>query len=215
MPRRLSSADRRKQVLAVARSLFAKKGYAETTLDDIARMAGISRPRVIQLFGAKQRIYEAIAETAYRDHPIDQDLAQPIRHKDDFAVFKGFAFHILHHTRKPAEREIFKILMNARLKEDTFHRIHFHHQDTLMISRLEEYVRSRIEDGAFSDIDPRIVIFAYQAMVSNLAIYKNVMHRMTFVGIEDLSRDCALIFLQGIRADHETGAPAAGAKRKE
>ncbi len=198
---KLSSEDRKAQILSAARTLFAKKGYAEATLDDIADKVGISRPRIIQLFGSKQNIYETIAEGAYKAHPMDKDLAEPIERKDDFGVLEAFARHILGHTVNREEREIFKILMYARLKEDRFHRVHFHKKDTLMISRLSEYVSERIKDGAFKNLDPRTIIFCYQAMISNLAIYKNVMKQMEFVSIEDLSQECALIFLRGIRAD--------------
>lgn len=186
-------------VLSAARTLFAKKGYTETTLDEIARRAGVTRPRIIQLFGSKKALYEAIAASAYRAHPLDQDLEQSMQRRDDGAVFEAFAFHILHHTRRREEREIAKILMFARLKEDAFHRVHFHEQDTLMISRLDAYVRQRAAEGAFVDIHPLTIIFAYQAMISNLVIYKNVMRRMNHATVEDLSRDCARIFLQGIR----------------
>jgi AcrR family transcriptional regulator len=196
--RKLSSEDRKAQVLSVARTLFARKGYAETTLDDIARRVGVSRPRIIQLFGSKQGVYEMIAETAYSSHPMDKDLAGPIQKNDDLAVFEAFAFHVLYYTQKQEERENLKILMHARLKEDRFHRIHFHKKDSLMISRLEDYVERRIREGAFVDINPQTVIYAYQAMVSNLAIYKNVMKKMDFVSIEELSRDCARIFLKGL-----------------
>lgn len=198
---KLSSDDRKAQILSAARTLFAKKGYAEATLDDIADKVGISRPRIIQLFGSKQNIYETIAEGAYKGHPMDKDLVGPIQRKDDFAVLEAFARHILGHTVNREEREIFKILMYARLKEDRFHRVHFHKKDTLMISRLSDYVGERIKDGAFKDIDPRTIIFCYQAMISNLAIYKNVMKQMEFVTIEELSQDCARIFLAGIQAE--------------
>jgi AcrR family transcriptional regulator len=185
--------------LAAARSLFAKEGYSEVTLDDIARKVGISRPRIIQLFGSKKNIYEAIAESAYLSHPMDHDLAEPMSRKDDFAVFETFATHILTHTTNREDREIFKILMYARLKEDRFHHVHFHQKDTLMINRLVDYVARRIEDGAFKKIDPRTVTFCYQAMISNLAIYKNVMKKMGFTSIAELSRDCARIFIEGMR----------------
>jgi AcrR family transcriptional regulator len=198
---KLSSEERKAQILSAARTLFAKKGYAEATLDDIAERVGISRPRIIQLFGSKQNIYETIAEGAYKAHPMDKDLAEPIQRKDDFAVLEAFARHILGHTVNREEREIFKILMYARLKEDRFHRVHFHKKDTLMISRLSDYVTERIKEGAFRNVDPKTIIFSYQAMISNLAIYKNVMKQMEFITIEELSKDCARIFLDGIKAD--------------
>jgi len=201
---RISSNERKTQVLAAARSLFAKSGYAEVTLDDIAARCGISRPRIIQLFGSKRNIYEAIAEAAYIAHPLDKDLADPIARKDDFRVFQTFAEHILGHTSKREDREIFKILLYARLREDRFHEVHFHKKDALMISRLSEYVAERIKEGAFKKMDPRIIIYCYQAMISNLAIYRNVMRKMDFVSIEELSRRCAEIFLDGIRSEATT-----------
>ena len=197
---KFSAEERRVQILAAARTLFAKSGYAEVTVDEIALRVGISRPRVVQIFGSKQRIYEAIAEEAYRSHPMDEDLAEPIGRKDDFAVFEAFAFHVLSHTQNREDREIFKILMHARLKEDRFHRTHFHRKDTLMMSRLLDYVKMRVKDGGFRDVDPRTVVYCFQAMVSNLVIYKNVLNQMDFVTIEQLSRDCARIFLEGLRS---------------
>jgi len=202
--RKLSSEDRKTQVLAAARSLFARGGFAEVTLDDIAAMVGISRPRVIQLFGSKRNIYEAIAEQAYRSHPMDRDLVGPMERKDDFGVFRAFAYHILKHTVNREDREIFKILMYARLREDSFHQKHFHEKDALMISRLADYVSGRVDDGVFRKMDPRTIIFCYQAMISNLAIYKNVMKRMEFVTVDALSDECARIFLQGVLATEES-----------
>lgn len=209
--KKLSSEDRKIQVLAAARSLFARGGFAEVTLDDIAAMVGISQPRVIQLFGSKRNIYEAIAETAYRSHPMDRDLTGPMERKDDFGVFKAFAYHILKHTVNREDREIFKILMYARLREDSFHQKHFHAKDALMISRLAEYVANRVDEGVFRKMDPRTIIFCYQAMISNLAIYKNVMKRMEFVTVDALSEECARIFIQGVLAGKETdGSQASG-----
>jgi AcrR family transcriptional regulator len=198
MKKRFNSEYRKNQILTAARSLFAKKGYSATTLDEIAKKTDISRPRVVQLFGSKLKIYEAIASRAYRSHPLDVDLAEPIRHKDDYGVFKAFAEHVLLHTQKREDRENLKILVAARLREDKFHRVHFHKQDILMVSRLEGYVKERIKDGVFKDMDYRTIIFAYQAMITNLGIYKNVMKKMNFVTIEELSRDCARIFVEGV-----------------
>jgi AcrR family transcriptional regulator len=203
---RVPAEERKEQILAAARSLFAKKGYDKVTLDEIAKQVGVSRPRIIQLFGSKQNMYLAIAELAYKDHPLDKDLADPIARKDDFGVFHAFARHILTHTSKREDRDIFKILLYARLREDRFHRAHFHKKDTLMISRLADYVQQRVDDGAFARMDPKVIIYCYQAMVTNLAMYKGVLNQMSFVTIEELSRNCAQIFLDGIRTEPDRAA---------
>ncbi len=197
---RLSAEDRRAQILSAARSLFAKKGYAEVTLDEIAASVGVSRPRIIQLFGSKRNVYVAIAETAYRSHPMDKDLAEPILRNDDFGVFRAFALHVLQHTRRKEEREIFKIFMYARFQEDHFHRAHFQEKETLMMSRLTDYVTRRVQEGAFRRIDPRTIIFCFQAMIVNLVMYKNMMKKMKFITIEELSSECARLFVEGISA---------------
>jgi len=67
-----------------------------------------------------------------------------------------------------------------------------------MINRLSDYVRERIQEVVFKEMDYRTIISAYQAMISNLAIYKNVLKEMEFVHIDELSRDCTRIFLEGI-----------------
>lgn len=202
--KRLSIKERQAQILKAARTLFARSGYAEVTLDEIAAKCGISRPRVIQIFGCKQNIYEAIAEEAYASHPLDKDLAPHIEKGDDYEVFRTFADHILRHTADREDREIFKILNYARLKEDRFHHVHFHKKDTLMIGRISEYVADRVNKGIFKQMDPRTIVFCYQAMISNLAIYKNVIKNMDFVTIEELSHDCATIFLRGIWPEEES-----------
>ena len=201
--RKLSLEERKAQILDAARTLFARKGYDKVTLDDIARRVGVSRPRIIQIFGSKEKIYLAIAESAYLTHPMDRDLADFIARKDDYGVFYAFAEHILRHTSSKEDREIFKILLYARLREDHFHRIHFRKKDTLMISRLADYVRERVEEGAFRNMDPRVIIFSYQAMVMNLAMYKGVFNEMDFVTVDELSKDCASIFLAGLLPTRE------------
>jgi len=198
MRRRLSSIDRRAQIVAVARSLFAKKGYAEVTLDEIAARVGVSRPRIIQLFGSKLGIYRTIAEIAYRAHPMDKDLGGPIERNDDVGVFEAFAAHILKHTGNREEIEIFKIYMYARFKEDLFHKVHFQEKEVLMMNRLTDYVSRRIREGAFRKTDPRIIVFCYQAMIWNLVMYKNMMKKMDFVTVDELSRACARIFVEGL-----------------
>ena len=104
--------------------------------------------------------------------------------------------------------------MYARLKEDHFHRVHFHRKDTLMIGRLAEYVRERVQEGDFREMAYRTMIYAYQAMISNLVIYKNILNEMDFVSIDELSRDCARIFLEGVLISPDAVPASAARKRK-
>ncbi len=59
---RLTATERSEQLLAAAVKAFAEKGYAGTTTDDVARIAGVSQPYVVRLFGGKQRLFIAAVE---------------------------------------------------------------------------------------------------------------------------------------------------------
>ncbi len=59
---RLTAAERGEQVLEAAITAFAATGYAGTRTDEIARLAGVSQPYVIRLFGTKQQLFLAAVE---------------------------------------------------------------------------------------------------------------------------------------------------------
>jgi len=54
---RLTAAERSEQLVEAAIRAFARGGYAGTTTDDVARLAGVSQPYVIRLFGTKQQLF--------------------------------------------------------------------------------------------------------------------------------------------------------------
>lgn len=56
---RLTAAERSEQLVDAAIKAFAGTGYAGTSTDDVARLAGVSQPYVIRLFGSKQRLFLA------------------------------------------------------------------------------------------------------------------------------------------------------------
>jgi AcrR family transcriptional regulator len=61
---RLTAAERSEEVLRAAVTAFAAAGYAGTKTDEIARLAGVSQPYVIRLFGTKQQLFIAATERA-------------------------------------------------------------------------------------------------------------------------------------------------------
>ncbi|ASF08438.1 hypothetical protein NBRGN_098_01270 [Nocardia brasiliensis NBRC 14402] len=57
-------AVRDQQILAIATQLFTEKGYGKTTMEDIVRTAGVSRPIVYDLAGSKAELYLRVFENA-------------------------------------------------------------------------------------------------------------------------------------------------------
>jgi AcrR family transcriptional regulator len=53
--------DRRTQLLQAAEGVFAGKGYADTTMADIAEAAGVTRPTVYAYFSSKDDVLAGVA----------------------------------------------------------------------------------------------------------------------------------------------------------
>jgi AcrR family transcriptional regulator len=66
-------------LLAVARRLFARRGVAATTMDDIARLAGVSRATAFNYFPSKNLLLQALVHEmeARFLHVIEAQLEQP------------------------------------------------------------------------------------------------------------------------------------------
>lgn len=105
---RMRSDERRDQILAAARTVFAQGGYQATT-DQVARAAGVSQPYVVRLFGSKRELFLAV----YRD-VTDAILGafRPIPAGPDAGTQMGAAY-----VRLLNDRDLLRILMQGFLAE--------------------------------------------------------------------------------------------------
>ena len=62
--RRLTSDERRRQILHAALMVFGARGYEGATTDEVARAAGVSQPYVVRLFGSKENLFLATIDDA-------------------------------------------------------------------------------------------------------------------------------------------------------
>jgi AcrR family transcriptional regulator len=58
----MAKAERRQQILVVARDLFAKRGYHQTTIDDIVVEAGVARGTFYLYFEDKRAIFSDLID---------------------------------------------------------------------------------------------------------------------------------------------------------
>ncbi len=61
---RLPRAERERQMLATAHALFAERGYADVTMDEVAAAVGVTKPLLYTYFGNKDRLYLACMRPA-------------------------------------------------------------------------------------------------------------------------------------------------------
>jgi AcrR family transcriptional regulator len=71
MAKRLTASERRKQLISVGRSAFAKFGYDGTSVEEIARRAKVSKPIVYEHFGGKEGLYAVV---------VDREMSMVVEH---------------------------------------------------------------------------------------------------------------------------------------
>jgi AcrR family transcriptional regulator len=67
--KRLPPAERRELILESAGRLFGERGYAHTSLDEIAGAAGVTKPILYRHFDSKKALYLALLERHRDDLP--------------------------------------------------------------------------------------------------------------------------------------------------
>ncbi|MEV6842293.1 TetR/AcrR family transcriptional regulator [Actinoplanes sp. NPDC051411] len=82
MPRtRLTAAERSDQLIDAAITAFSLGGYAGTTTDQVARLAGVSQPYVIRIFRTKQELFiAAVGRACDRIEEIWRAVPDPSLH---------------------------------------------------------------------------------------------------------------------------------------
>src|SRR5690242_21604824 len=80
MRSRLPRAERERQMLETAHTLFAERGFAEVTMDEVAAAVGVTKPLLYNYFGNKERLYAACmapAAQALADATVEALRAEP------------------------------------------------------------------------------------------------------------------------------------------
>ncbi|MGW4101296.1 MULTISPECIES: TetR/AcrR family transcriptional regulator [unclassified Mycobacterium] len=58
----MTGNERRQQLIEIAKSLFAERGYDGTSIEEIAQRANVSKPVVYEHFGGKEGLYAVVVD---------------------------------------------------------------------------------------------------------------------------------------------------------
>ncbi|MGV8079933.1 MAG: TetR/AcrR family transcriptional regulator [Syntrophales bacterium] len=158
--RQREKESRREQIQEIAAELFYKKGYAETSLDEIARRAEISKATIYLYFKSKDDLYYHIVEPALaelsrrlvnivenREEPADITVRKVIDATRDVFFNDPGSYHLL--SRYNAA-DFKKLLPTNRLDDlKSLMRSNFH--------QMEQAVKKGMDQGIFCDADAKLV----------------------------------------------------------
>ena len=120
---------RRKEILVVARELFVKKGYEQTSVNDILKIVNIAKGTFYYYFASKEEVLEAIIldiveEGAWRAEKILRDNSIPLVNRIMMAImaqapeFEG-SDEIKEELHKVENAKLEQLYLRAMLKRMT------------------------------------------------------------------------------------------------
>ena len=152
---RLSSTDRRQQLLNHAIELFSKRGFAGTRTKDIAAACGVSEGILFRHFATKEDLYRAILQT-HADEAGAQEWMQEMQHlaanRNDTQLIRSLVTHIIRSFRDGAE--FHRLLLYAWLEGHSLADMMQQQMGMPVCDFLKEYISLRQREGAFRDGDP-------------------------------------------------------------
>jgi AcrR family transcriptional regulator len=106
----MTGEERRQQLLDVARSLFAEKGFDGASVEEIAHRANVSKPVVYEHFGGKEGAYAVVVDREMR-HLLDRMTSALAEDAHPRLLLERAAFALLDYVEGSADG--FRILVRA------------------------------------------------------------------------------------------------------
>jgi AcrR family transcriptional regulator len=202
--------DRRVQILAAAEVVFPQKGYAATTLQDVANEAGISSSTIYQHFESKEELFLALTDNLNfvpvldqinealktEDHAYYEDVRQAL-----ISVAEAF---LDSHTRNA---EIIRMFIAEAGKFPEVGERYCRHLITPVESLLEHYLAHQMDKGTFRKVNVRLAVHAFYGIFLNFVITQQLLRGegILYFPKEDRVSQLVDIYLNGLLEPHTDG----------
>jgi AcrR family transcriptional regulator len=161
---RIRGADRRSQIMEVAKELFSRQGFDGTTTREIAQRAKVNEAIIFRHFPSKQELYWEVIEHECKIRGVSESLEARLNSGgSDYEIFAGIAEDTL--RRRAEDGSLTRLLLYSALED---HKLSYRFFQTRVASYYEvlsEYIRKRIAAGAFRPVDPLLAARAFVGMV--------------------------------------------------
>jgi len=203
-------AKRKEEILTASMEIFAKYGYHETDVEEIARLAGLGKGTVYRYFKSKENLFLSTLEwglSTLRDQILEAWS------KVDNCVDKVKTALVTYLQFFEKDRDFYRVLVQERIwtevksasqKWKERHLSHIHH--------LVKILKEGIEKGNFKKVDPESAAFALLG-ITNSILYKWLTSEKEYPINKEISI-IEEIFFKGILKNPQNPPPAVK-RRKE
>jgi AcrR family transcriptional regulator len=196
-PRADVSAERRTQIIQAALTCFARKGFTNTTMDDIVSESGLSKGSLYWYFDGKDDLF-AQAVTSFFDDFGQETLAELEKHETASEKMRAGALRMVDFCREA--EGLFGLFIEfwsqseRREEVSAFWNNLLVHYQRLLACIIEEGIRK----GEFRPVDASRLVWAIMAAYDGLAAYDMLMPELD---LERISEVFVEALLSGLTED--------------
>lgn len=197
MAKRLKAAERRASILAVAKVLFADKGYHGVSVDEIAERLAVSPAVLYRHFSSKQALYEAVLSEIACKRESYVDLV--VRGPDDFAgmLARMTLMYVESVARDP---DYLRMELHAALAGSQAARQFFENRWRPFADYIEFGLKEWVSEPLQGQVNGRVAALMFQGMVRE-ALYAKIIYqadRYRDYSLRDLVRHLVDMFIRAV-----------------
>lgn len=157
--------QRRQLIISKALELFAKKGYSDTKIGDIAKAADMSVGLMFHYFESKEQLYEELVKMGVEgtNTPQQMDFENPL---DFFETFLSALF--TYAKEQPWVFYMFVLMSQARRSEGIPPHIREIAMQIDQVEQSAEIIRVGQQYGYFKEGDPYALSFTFWSSVQGI-----------------------------------------------
>lgn len=197
MTKRMKAAERRASIIAVAKVLFADKGFHGVSVDELARRVGVSPAVLYQHFASKDALYEAVLDSlaAPRETYIEAALDGP----DDFASVLSRITTVFI-ARVEEDPDYFRMELQSALEGGDVAKRFFASRWQSIADYIEYSLQELAQEKRVTAVNERTASLMFQGLIREAVYNKCILNseRYKDIALQDLVLQLLQLFLRSV-----------------
>lgn len=198
MTRRKSKETRREEILEAAMKCFSKKGYHDTTIDDIIKGSGLSKGAIYWYFKGKRDIFIFLIEQhLQKDNILWEKLSKEHELGPEFLIIAGPSYLKLHFEDKKLSPFFAEFIAESYRDKQIQKKLHNVYKG--WIDKVKRAFDMAIKKGKMKSFDTESLSISLVALIEGL-IEMNTIFKKN-LNYEKIWQTFARALLQGIQKE--------------
>lgn len=192
---------RREDILKTALSVFKRKGYNLTSMDDIASECGFTKAVLYQYFSGKEELFTAIFEDAAIISDFDH-LAIENTNEDLEEVMMEAGYKFMKQFEDEGRLNLLRIVIAESGRFPDLGRIMYDHGINKVAEKFSLYLRALSEKGKIQCENPRLTARSYFGLLHSFVVTSKIINPMDDeFSIDEIIRYAVNTFMYSLKGE--------------